>query len=184
MILKILVLAAIPLILALSALPKVLIERAAGRSAVQAVAAFRDTLPDPAALDPEQAEQEALDAKWASFWRERDREALILATALVDSAAEDEARADRFAAACDDVVKRFAAAAVELQQAHACRLGGWESEIERQAVLIVERSGHCLARQAHALAVEAAECTETLWTEDDAQALNEYLDSEEAAALR
>ena len=88
MIRLLLIAAAALLLIGLSALPKVLIERHDSAAAVQAVADFRDTLPAAADLDPEQAE---LDDKWAAYWHDRDLEhrSSALAVWLADDASRE-----------------------------------------------------------------------------------------------
>ncbi|HEX5997289.1 MAG TPA: hypothetical protein VFY84_19285 [Jiangellales bacterium] len=180
---KALLLLALPVLVGLSALPGALIKRSRSRVAVQNVADFRDTLPAPAdALDdPEQAE---LDAKWSAYWANSRAQDNALRADLNAYVGEMAGLEERFSIECDQVVKRFTISALARQREIASGWGGWRSNVEREADLIVERVGHSLPVLAHELAVEKAECTDTgSWNEAVQAELIEILNSEDAQQI-
>lgn len=141
----------------------------------KAEAEGRDPLPEPL---PELEEGAALEARWDAYWAASRAYDHALLADLNDHLGATLALEEDFAAACDQIVKRFAVRAIERQAAIASAWGGWDSDIERRADLIVEACGHSLAAQAHRLAVEVAECTSTQWTEADGAALAAHIDAQ------
>lgn len=172
---RILLFAAPIVLLALSAVPGALIKRAKARTAVDAVADFRDTLA-PAA-DPEQA---ALDAKWNEYWAESDAQWLrsdLRARLLSNDEAVSEI-VDAFEADCEAIVKRFITDALRTCRRHANAYGRWADDTAREAdrwytMAVTNHTtvGHLVEQ----------EITDTRWTAHDTRALNAYL--EEQAGL-
>lgn len=153
---------------------------AAGRTRMQladrvAVNLYHSMIGFVPAAEPE---PDDLDAKWATYWANSQAYDNALRADLNDYVGWAASLEERFALDCDQVVKRFAITAVMRQAELASEWGGWACDIERRADIIVEHVGGSLAAFNHELRVEIAECTETAWTEADAQALAEHVDAE------
>jgi hypothetical protein len=176
--LLLLVLAAV-LIVALSALPKMLIERNDKRAVIEAVDEYRSTLPIDDTVTVVDSSDIDLDAKWNTYWANSRAEENALRADLNDWVGWAAELEDRFILDCNRVIKQFTVDAITLQAETASRLGGWKSDVDRRSDVIIANSDHSIAKLNHALKIEVAECTATQWTKEDGEALAAYIDSEE-----
>lgn len=178
---KLLLLLAPVALVALSALPGMLIRRSARRSDIEAIVSFRDTLAPPAhSLDPEQDE---LDAKWAQYWAESDDEWLrsdLRARLLSNDEAVSEI-VDVFEADCERIVKAFITEALATCRHHANAYGRWADDTAREAdrwytMAVTHHTtvGHLVSQ----------EITDTRWTVRDTQALHAYMAEQAQLSLR
>lgn len=181
---KLLLLAAPVLLVALSALPGYLIKRADRRGDAHAIGSFRDDLAPPAPVDAEQA---ALDERWAEFWADRDAEfarSPLRARLLTPYEYESgETIAQRFEAEREAIDARFKAECERARRDLANALGGWADDIEREAARWYAKAHGSPRELSHMLAVEIAESTQTCWDEEDARMLREHIEREEGARI-
>jgi hypothetical protein len=180
---KLLLLVAPVLLVALSALPGVLIRRGARRRNADAIADFRDTLAPVADLDPEQA---TLDAKWARYWAESDDDWLrsdLRVRLLNNDEAVDEIVV-AFEHDCERIVKNFITDALATCRAHANHAGrlwalGFTNDVEREA-----DRWYTMAKVNHTTVAHLVEqeITDTRWTDRDTAALRAYMAEQEQRA--
>jgi hypothetical protein len=168
-------------IIAAAFLPKILIQRHDRQLDDQAIEEFRSTLPVDETvvitLDPEEVD---LDAMWAAYWSNSRAEENALRADLNDWVGWAAALEDRFALECDRIVKEFAVAAITLQAETASVKGGWKSDVDRRADVIIQRVDGSVAKLNHELKVEVAECTATgSWNEETERQLTALLSGEE-----
>ncbi len=155
------------------------------RANAVAIAVYRHEM--GLSLDPEAdaaPEPDDLDAKWGAYWANSAAQDNALRADLNDYVGWAATLEERFALDCDRVIKNFAITATQVQAEMGSGYGGWSSDIERRASLIVKRVGGSLATFNHELRVEVAECTETAWTEADGLALAEHIDNELSEGAR
>lgn len=175
MLIKIALVLAPFVLVGLSALPKFIIQWHSRRLDVLGVADFRSSL-ESTVIDDEQVE---LDERWERYWAQSDRDGLVLATRLVDYAADQEALVERFAGECEQIIKQFTEDAVVVYHRIGNDFGGWKNDIEREAAKFYTRAGGDIHVFSHQVAVEVAECTDTQWSHEDARQLAEYINAQE-----
>jgi len=177
-VLKVLLLVSPIILILLSALPKVLIERSRRRYVEESIDEYRSTHPVDETTNVT-ADDVDLDAKWDVYWSNSRAEENALRADLNDWVGWTSTLEERFALDCDRVIKQFAIDAIVLQAETASRCGGWKNDLDRRSDLIIANSGHSIPNLNRALKVEIAECTATEWTKEDGEALAAYIDSEE-----
>jgi hypothetical protein len=150
-------------LVALTAVPGVLIKRSRSHDAVEAVASFRDTLAPAAALDPEQA---ALDARWATYWAAVDDEWMCSDLRAWILSPEEPVAEPELPNPSMIMTERFPADPGRLANA-----------IEREAERLYQLAHGNLTRLKHLVEIEL---TDTRWTSYDTILLNEYIAEQDA----